>query len=733
MRARGWLAAAVFLAACGVAEVESQRELFFGDLAIGEQRDVALLLVNSGEAPVTLTFESSSAEFTPLEPSRTVAAGESASVHIRFSPADLGPRTGQLIVASSLGTSFISLSGRGTGPRLAAPAQVWLPRAALVSGQAAEVVSTTLTLQNTGTLGSRLVLQPPRVHGAELCVGTFVDSRCEPWSPPATLETQTMLEVPLALRATSPGPRRFTVVFESNDVLHPAVSVEVGALVEAYEPCVFSAPSEVVLTGEQQELRVTHVGPGACLVRSATITATPPASLRLGTQTFPQRLDSRASLSLWIGTNLLVSGARSGVVRVFAAGTAPLEIPIRYEPPASRCLVISPSVFDFGSVNVGCNSPNRNVQLYNSCSTPLTITSLELAVAAGEGPGGPNCPGTAPCPEFFLVSTVANGTVIPPGSSTPVTFTVKYRPMNYGPDTGALLVHTPGEVGPLILALAGRGGSSGRSVDTFRQDTMPIVDVLVMVDPSPSFVPRRAEVRANLASWFGRIEALCWDGRIGFAAADLDPDAGVELLANDVGAPWTSSRESGFVDRALSAFDSLPIGSELEGCVGPAAGVMQDAGVRDGGSLAGMCITDALEQTPSPMAALQALQGTLPLARFTWSAVTGVAPSACAIEAADDGVHQTLVAASNGARADVCTPSWWWSFVPLGSFGCSQRTSFFLTSRSAGPFDVRIDGQPVPSADWTYDVTNNTITFVPGREPAPGQTLVVEYIAQCVP
>lgn len=126
MRARGWLAAAVFLAACGVAEVESDRAVFFGDLAIGEQRDVALLLVNSGDAPVTLAFETSSAEFTPLEPSRTLAAGASSSVLLRFSPTDLGPRTGKLIIASSLGRSWISLSGRGTGPRLTAPAQVWL-------------------------------------------------------------------------------------------------------------------------------------------------------------------------------------------------------------------------------------------------------------------------------------------------------------------------------------------------------------------------------------------------------------------------------------------------------------------------------------------------------------------------------------------------------------------------------------------------------------------------------
>jgi len=733
MRARGWLAAAVFLAACGVAEVESDRALFFGDLAIGEQRDVALLLVNSGAAPVTLGFETSSAEFTPLERSRTLAAGESSSVLLRFSPADLGPRSGKLIIASSLGRSWISLSGRGTGPRLTAPAQVWLPPAALVSGQAAEVVSTALTLQNTGTLGSRLVLQPPRVDGAELCVGTFVDARCEPWSPPATLETQTLLEVPLTLRATSPGPRHFTVVFESNDVLHPAVSVEVGALVEAYEPCVFSAPSDVVLSGTSKELRVTHVGPGTCLVQSATLTAMPAASLRMSTPAFPMRLEPRAALSLWLAPDLLVSGARSGVVQVNAAGTAALDIPVRWEPEAARCLTITPSTIDFGAVHIGCNSPNRHLQLYNTCATPLTISSLELPVAAGEAPGGPNCPGSAPCPEFFLVSGITSGTVIPPGSTTPLTLGVKYRPINAGPDTGALLVHTPGEIEPIVVALQGQGDVTARQVDTFRQDTLPLVDLLVMVDASPSFVPKRPEVRASFSSYFNGVRSYCLDLRVGFAAADVGPDAGVQLLVNDAGQRWSSTREPDFIGRALGALDSLPIGSEVEGCVGPAANLVQDAGVRDGGALAGLCITDALEQTPNPAAALQSLSGALPPYRFTWSAITAVASSSCAIEDADDGVHAALVAASNGLRDDICNPNWWWGLLPTGSSDCGYRTNFYLNAYSTGPFDVRVDGQSVPSADWTYDATNNSINFVPARAPQPGQTVEVEYSASCIP
>ncbi len=49
------------------------------------------------------------------------------------------------------------------------------------------------------------------------------------------------------------------------------------------------------------------------------------------------------------------------------------------------------------------------------------------------------------------------------------------------------------------------------------------------------------------------------------------------------------------------------------------------------------------------------------------------------------------------------------------------------------PLVLAIDGQPVPSADWTYDPALNAVTFVLGREPAPGQTLTISYQTTCTP
>lgn len=717
--------------ACSPARLEHDDSMVFGDVEVGQSRRVALVLTNSGSAPLALTVEATG-DFAAEDAPATLGAGQTSTLMVRFSPTDLGARTGTL----TLGDAEVRLSGRGTGPRFSAAEQVTLRPIALVTGETPRASTSKLVVQNAGTAGSTLKLAAPRVDGAELCVGTFAGSSCEPWVPPASLEPQALLEVPLSVLVSTPGARRWSVVFPSNDALRPEVTIEVAVLVEAYEPCVFSAPAEVVLINSAAALSVTHQGPGTCLVEKITLESTPAGFLEFVTGgPMPLRLAPGEKLSRVIRVRPPSTPlGLTGKVRVLAAGTAALDVPIRVEPPATQCLVSAPSTLDFGTVRRDCNSPNRNVQLYNTCARPLTVQSVVVGAAAGEGPGGPNCPGTTPCPEFFLVSGPAPATVIQPGISTPLLLTLRYRPINYGADTGAVIVSTL-EEGDLVVALQGRGDLNQETVDTFRQDPLPIIDVLVMVDASPSFVPKRASVRAGLTPMLTWMSSTCFDARWGFAAADGAPGAGVQLLANDAGVRWTSSGDPRFVERALSAFDALPVGSEQEACIGPAADVLQDAGARPGSFLSALCVTDALEQSPSPMASLQAIQAQRTGSRFSWSAVTARSTSTCAVEAADDGVHGGLVNAAYGTHQDLCDPAWGLNLVGNPSPICGYRTQFYLTSRPASPseLELTIDGQPVPAADWTLDATSNAVVFAPGKAPTPGQTLEIKYRVACVP
>ena len=719
------LVAACALVACGSSDARVQHpgELEFGNVEVGESLTATLRIGNSGEKDAQLSLSVEPADFTLEQLTLTVPAGTSTLVTVHFAPKALGPRVGLL----QLGSSSVALSGRGVGPQLSGPEELTVRPLAIVTGEPTEVFTTTVILRNTGTAGALLRLRTPRVEGSdELCVGTITDSGCEAWQPPEILDARTLLEVPLSVLPRSEGTKRWTVRFPSNDPLQPEVTLEVRANVETFEPCQFVAPSNFVLrtTGV---LRLRHTGPGTCLVREVSVN---PNLIGVSTPPLPLRLGSNSTLDVVLRAP--EHGFFPCQLRVLAAGTEPFEVFFRFEGPMTDCLVVTPEQFDFGSIPLTCGTPTREGRIYNQCAEPVVIESVVIAHAAGVAPGTPGCRGPAPCPEFSILSGIPAGTVLPSGGPG-VPFTLAYQPLDFGADTGALVISAR-DRSPLLFSLWGRGALPARNTDTYRNDPpLPVVDVLVMVDTSPSFRPRRKNVRDNLLPILNYLGNGCFDARFALAPADGDPAAAVQLQVNDAGQRWTASSDPQFVARALSAFDALPVGSELEACIGPAADLIDDAGVRDGGLFSGICITDALEQSVDPLGALARLQRRVRSPYSArWSSIAG-AGGRCSVEAHDDGVHDWLVTSSFGVREDVCNPAWGRSLVGFGST-CSRRSQYYLSSRPVGPIEVRIEGVLIPSTNWTYDASQNAVAFLPAFAPPPGATLTFTYdTAFCSP
>jgi hypothetical protein len=393
-------------------------------------------------------------------------------------------------------------------------------------------------------------------------------------------------------------------------------------------------------------------------------------------------------------------------------------------------------------VKVGCDTGNQWILLYNTCTTPITLKRGRLTAAAGYPPyTPPHCPGTTHCPEFFAGNL--SELVLQPGP-IPATISVHYLPLDYGQDTGSILVES--DAGDVVVELKGNGGAEGIAVETFQVEAPPLVDWLVMIDPSPSFVSKRAGVRANLESLMRQWSGLSADQRWSFAPADGAPDAGVALLATGEGQTWfhsldsTLTRDAGFIAEALAAFDTLPVGSEVEACIGPAVQVLSASGQgpRPGAYQSVICITDALEQSPAPSASLAALRALSPL-HTTYSAVFGRTSSSCAIEAVDDGAHQALINTAGGVAAGICWPDWWVDFRPFEHGPCSQHT-YYLRHWVDSVTLVVVDGQAVPAIDaqgrpaWHLDTTQrNALVFEAAHAPSPGSTLEVRYTWSCGP
>jgi hypothetical protein len=432
---------------------------------------------------------------------------------------------------------------------------------------------------------------------------------------------------------------------------------------------------------------------------------------------------------------------------------------------APSCLAISPSELDFGTVQKDCNSPNRSFQIYNTCSTAVTINSTAMLAAAGEAPGGPNCPGMAPCPEFFVTTNIAPlPQTINPGGSTPVTFQLKYRPINYGPDTGAFAVRATqgGQNVDYIVTLRGQGDTMGLNTDTFRQDSKPKADILLVIDDSCSMSDKQTALAQNFNSFIKYAQSSQVDFQMGITTTDFSATVKGRLKTAPAGMkilkPTTPNLEQQF-----SAIVNVGIsGSGTESCMDPATAALTAPLITDPAAnlgllrqdavLAVVCVTDAQDQAVQPpsfyLNQLMNIKGAQRPGLFTYNVVgpfLAAPPSGtCSYDGSpDDGKHSFMVNSTNGVKEEICTPDWAKALENIGKNAFGFRTNFYLTARpdlaSMRGIEVSIDGVPLPPTDsrgakvWEYDATNNSINFEPLYVPEPGKTLTVTYQVACIP
>lgn len=661
---------------------------------------------------------------------------------------------------------------------------------------------------------------------SEICVGTFdtATSTCSNdlsaaiYNPAVGLEAGTsVLNLPVRIAPNGLGARSYELKIFSNDSDAPVTTVTINATSVEVTPCQIEVTPSVLAFGIVApptvkdlgfQIRNTLTGPNdLCLLSNLQLlpeTGTPPGFQPV----FSLPSDFSSSTNPINELELMPGETKQVIVRAWPQGQLPSapanvvgKVQFNQAHPsdpvkevtltatiATSCLAISPSALDFGTVKKDCNSSNRAFNIYNSCSSEITINSAGLGSAAGEGAGGPNCPGNTSCPEFFVVSGIPGGTRISAGSTVPVTFSLKYRPINYGPDTGAFVINVTQNSQALdyVVALQGNGDMTGLNTDTFRQDSEPKADILIVMDVSGSMDNEQAAVGTNMDAFLQYARANRVDFQIGLTTSELssnEPDTnrvagelwptGTGLKILKPGTPNLSSEfqnlvvfDTGFGD-AQGGGDSLYGGSE--GCLTPAVRALTGSYINDPTKnlgflrneavLAIVCITDAQEQSPTQTGAptmpvflnlLLNIKGSQRASAFTYnvvgpfltnpSSVTG-----CSYDGSpDDGKHAFMVQNTNGVKEEICTPNWAQSLERIGKNAFGYRTNFFLNSRpdlaSSTGIVVQIDGVTIAATDpvfnsrvWQYNSTTNSIDFESLYVPEPGKTLTVTYTAACIP
>ncbi|MBS1152923.1 MAG: putative lipoprotein, partial [Myxococcaceae bacterium] len=732
-----------------------------------------------------------------------------AKVAVSFKPTLLGPRNARLDFTTSLpkqssGTEL--LKGYGGGPDIdVKPSTLNVGRVAYFAGSASHATRK-LTIQNVGTrptpadpkanlhLGAGAAYWEVRVKAGvagntaalgELCVGEVrADGTCThlplagSYDPAIGLEAsgiKALLDVPVRVTPATLGPKDWEVVIFSDDPDEPAFTVPIHAEAIALTPCDYEVSPlnlnfGLVSPPDYKDLSFTIRNKGQnpsdlCLISNLDLKAPTNVvfSLPAGAL-FDQELQPGATLTVPVrawpqGAVPAAVTSATGLVSFNISNPAKPEGVVSLNATiAASCLTLSPDDLDFGTVQKDCSSATRTFTIYNTCSAPVRINSYTMVSPAGEKAGSANCPGTADCAEFHPVSTagIAPNTDLNPGAS-PVTFSLKYRPINYGPDNGAFLIKVTqnGSVVDYIVTLNGNGDALGLNVDIHKQDNKPKADILVVIDNSCSMFDKQTALSVNFGSFIKYAIAAQVDYQIGVITTD-DGDGGKLIgdAANPkVLKPTTPDVENRFKSKVVQGTsgsgNEMSLLPSVMALTAPVITVENAGLLRSDAVLAVVSVSDADDQSPLPVSyyvnQLLNIKGAQQASKFTFNAVApllAAAPAGCTYDSTGPRT-QTAVNATAGVLEEICTADWGKTLEKIGQRAFGYRTNFHLTSSpdlTAGKtVVVKIDGVTLDPVDsrgaqvWTYDSTDNSVNFEPLFVPEPGKTLTLTYFVACIP
>jgi hypothetical protein len=749
------------------------------------------------------------------------------TLNLTFDPSLLGPRQGALEGSTDLPTQGMlscPLIGQGGGPdidvRPTALAFAQVPYFA--TAPQPFFVTRKVSVQNLGTAPSppdakaNLHLGQKDATGAfvkpywkitannaastddQICVGLYDDVNfpmqpCrndlapsyDPMVGIVASGAHALLDIPV--RITPSGPNLgldWTVTLYSNDPDHPSIDVHVTAQSVVLPPCQYTVTPAVLDFGlvsppayRDLSFGIKNLGmtpSDTCLVTHLDLEPGADSAFSLPAGPVDQQVlgpgqSLNVTVRAWpqgtVGT--LVQNALGTVQFGISSPTQPSkEVPLTAQI-ATACLVITPDDLDFGTVKKDCSSANRVFNVYNTCTTAVTVNSWAMQSAAGEPAGGPDCPGSSPCPEFQLAGSPSftMGGVIAAGSATPATFTLKYHPINYGMDTGAFVLNvTQGtQTVDYVVTLRGTGDMNGLNTDVFKQDSKPKADILLVIDNSCSMADKQTQLSMNFASFIQYAQTANVDYHLGVVTTDLMATASEGWLVGDptnpkVLTPVTPNVENLFKTKVLVGIT----GGGLEGTVEPAVLALTaplvtgpNAGfLRIDAVLAVVGISDAGDQSPLPITVYENefrnIKGAQRASLFSFNRIGPFSPTPPAGCEYDDFTDTTrdeyLVQAFNGVKEQICTPNWSLALQNLGKTAFGYRTHFYLTAtpdltggkvisvtldKGSGPIPLN-STDPLGSTVWSYDPVSNSLGFESLYVPEPGTTLTVTYYVQCM-
>jgi hypothetical protein len=291
---------------------------------------------------------------------------------------------------------------------------------------------------------------------------------------------------------------------------------------------------------------------------------------------------------------------------------------------------------------------------------------------------------------------------------------------------------------PVAVTLRGRGVHGERLQDMDTQLGPPPVDVLVVIDNSPSMAEELAHVALNVHNLLVGTPLFDSDPRLAITTTDVSA-SGARGRLLPLGAPRVLTSTASIAD--IEAILPLPNGStNTQGLEAMALAYEEplNAGFeRFQAYRMALFISANDDLSPEPVQDYVDVFGEKLPALYALSAAIGgeggcVGPVGSAIEGTR---YLDAVRIGGGELQSICDTDWFWNFTAF-----EYKSRFFLSNMPWPPsIEVSVDGVRVEPINerglviWAYDAATNSINFSPYGIPLPGADLLFTYELGCVP
>lgn len=424
----------------------------FGSVVVGTTKTLTVTATNSGSAAVTVNSATvSNGNFSVTAPSfpATIAAGQSATLSLAFTPNAVGSFTATVTIASNASDSAasISLSGAGiaagqlaSNPSTAAFGNVTVGSQQSISETVTNTGGTSVTISQASISGTGFSLSgittPVTVNAGQSTTFTvsFTPQTAGAASGRVTLTSNapnSTLTISLSGTGIAPGQLASTPSSEAFG------SVSVGSQQTASEKVSNTGGTSVTIS------QVAASGTGFSLSGLATPTTLAAGQSATFTVTFAPH----------------ATGSANGNVTLTSNGANPtLVIPQSGTGITAGQLTANPSSEDFGSVNVG-SQQTASETITNTGGSSVSISQVTVS---GTG---------------FSLSGVAAPMTLTAGQST--TFTVAFTPQSASATGGSVRITSSASNPTLTITLSGTGTSPQAGQLSVTPPTLALGNVVV--------------------------------------------------------------------------------------------------------------------------------------------------------------------------------------------------------------------------------------------------------------